>query len=114
MALNTFLLVSAFLLVVLSCSHTVQSKPTGHVKLFNFIKRLEGSLLHKGQDISDLHELKQYLKELGCSGCNHPGIKVGEEVEKNEFDHLLDSYESDCYLRVTRILGSLLIIWNLL
>jgi hypothetical protein len=112
MALNTFLLVSAFLLVVLSCSHTVQSKQTG--QLFNFIKRTEGSLSQKGQDISELHELKQYLKELGCSGCNHPGIKVGEEVEKNEFDHLLDSYESNCYLQVTRIFGLLLIIWNLL
>ena len=88
MALNTFLLVSAFLLVVLSCSHTVQSKPTGHVKLFNFIKRLEGSLSHKGQDISELHELKHYLKELGCSGCNHTSIKVHKQVKKNEFDDL--------------------------
>ncbi|KAM4072009.1 hypothetical protein ACJW30_11G102200 [Castanea mollissima] len=74
MALNNFLLVSEFLLVVLSCSHTFQSKPTRCGKLFYFIQ--EGSLSLKGQDACELQKLNQNLKELGCSCCNHQATKL--------------------------------------
>lgn len=115
MALNNFLLVSAFLLVVLSsvsCSHTFQSKPSGCGKLSYFIQ--EGSLSLKGQDVGELQKLNQNLKELACSCCNHQGNKVGEQVKKkNEFDYLLESYQSNAYLKLSRFFGALLI-WNLL
>jgi hypothetical protein len=98
----TFLLL---LLVVLSWPLTIQSKPSGQSKLFNFI------LCSEGQDVSDL--LK--LEEFGYKDSDDSGFIDSKSTNKNdEFDHLLHSWESNYYLKVTRIFGSLLIILNLL
>jgi hypothetical protein len=96
----TFLL----LLVVLSWPLTIQSKPSGQSKLFNFILNSEG------QDVSELLKFKGF----GYKDSDDSGFIDSKSSNKNdEFDHLLHSWESNCYLKITRIFGSLLIILNL-
>lgn len=86
------------LLLVLSCPHATGQR----VNMFNFIQCSEGQ---------DVREPK--FKEFRCT--DHSGVIDSKSTNKSdEFDNLLDSWESNCYLKVTRILGSLLIIVNLL
>jgi hypothetical protein len=91
--------VFVLLLLGLSCSHATGQR----VNTFNFIQCSEGE---------DVMELK--FKEFGCK--YHSGVIIdSESMNKSvEFDNLLDSWESNYYLKVTRIFGSLLIIWNML
>ncbi|GLT53013.1 hypothetical protein SLA2020_263130 [Shorea laevis] len=98
MAPKTFALLQAtfllLLVVLLSCPHTIQSKPTRQ----SFIQCSDGFLSSNGQDVSELK-----CKEFGYNDSGHSG------VNKDEFADLLDSWESNSYLKSTIIFGSLLI-----
>jgi hypothetical protein len=88
------------LLLVLSCSHATGQR----VNMFNYFIQCS-----EGEDVVE-------FKEFRCK--YHSGVIIDSKSINNyksdKFDNLLDSWESNCYLKVTRIFGSLLIIWNML
>ncbi|KAL5565222.1 hypothetical protein UlMin_028386 [Ulmus minor] len=89
-----------FLIIILSLD-TIQSEPTKH-KAFEFLEHLKG--FHKGQNVSGLQELKQYLEKFGYFQTSNP------HGNDDEFDEVLESaiktYQQNYHLEVTGSLDS--------
>ncbi|CAK7325338.1 unnamed protein product [Dovyalis caffra] len=101
MAVKTFqFLVSLFLLLVILINF-VQPEPTGHP--FKSIQNLVGS--QKGQSVSRLHLVKQYLKKFGYLNYDLSSNKVPNQANNDVFDDLLESairtYQQKFHLEVT-------------
>ncbi|KAL5569516.1 hypothetical protein UlMin_026091 [Ulmus minor] len=97
----TILRTLLFLLVIILSLDTIQSKATKH-KAFEFLEHLKEC--HKGQNVSGLHELKQYLEKFGYFQTSNP------HGNDDEFDEVLESaiktYQQKYHLEVTGSLDS--------
>ncbi|KAL5569723.1 hypothetical protein UlMin_026298 [Ulmus minor] len=91
----------SFLLIIILSLDTIQSEPTKH-KAFEFLEPLKGC--QKGQNVSGLHEVKQYLEKFGYFQISNP------HGNDDEFDEVLESaiktYQQNYNLEVTGSLDS--------
>ncbi|XP_031264037.1 metalloendoproteinase 3-MMP-like [Pistacia vera] len=105
---SSFLFGLFFLLIAMSMPTNIHSESTGSGNPFGFIQHLEGC--HKGQNISDLHNIKRYLGKFGY--LNYDDLNSSHKNHENddEFDDLLESAVKKCqqnhHLNVTGTLDS--------
>lgn len=99
MARKIPLLGAILLLLVVLSIETTESKHDA----FEFIDHLKGC--HKGQNVSGIHQLKQYLEKFGYLNFdkhhNHSKKHANDDLYDDALEYAIKSYQKQYHLKVT-------------